>query len=186
MKKNIWTFVVDSFVAEEAYTHCYIGNFLGNDSTTTNGSIQFGHYVAFIDDVFVMKAKTASMPPKKVVIKPIPPLPKVLNNVQFKVNSSDFEAHSFPQLDSAALTLINFPKLQILIKGHTSSEGNAENNQRLSERRAEAVKNYLINKGIAINRLQTKGFGATQPVSVEKTEDNRRLNRRIEFEIIAE
>lgn len=185
-KKNLWTFVVDSFVAEEAYTHCYIGNFLGNDSTATNGSIQFGHYVAFIDDAFVLKAKTASMPPKKVVVKPVPPLPKVLNSVQFKVNSTDFEANAFAQLDSAALTLINFPKLQILIKGHTSREGNADNNQRLSERRAEAVKNYLINKGITANRLETKGFGATQPIAAETTEENRRLNRRIEFEIIAE
>jgi OmpA-OmpF porin, OOP family len=81
------------------------------------------------------------------------------------------------------LTLIRFPKLQILIKGHTSSEGSTENNQRLSEQRAEAVKNYLIQKGIAAERLQTKGFGATQLISDETTEDNRRLNRRIEFEI---
>lgn len=65
----------------------------------------------------------------------------------------------------------------------TSSEGNAENNQRLSERRAEAVKNYLVQKGIAPERLETKGFGATQPVSIETTEENRRLNRRIEFEV---
>jgi OmpA family len=183
---NIWQFIVDSFVADQAYKNCYIGNFFRNDSTVINGSLLFDHYVAYIDDVFVLKAKNALMPPKKVVIKPISPLPKVLNRVQFKVNSTDFEPSSFPQLDSAALTLSNFPKLQILIKGHTSSEGSSEHNQRLSERRAEAVKNYLINKGINANRLQTKGFGSTEPIATETTEENRRLNRRIEFEIIAE
>lgn len=187
---NIWQFVVDSFIADAAYKHCYIGNFFRNDSTTVNGSLLFDHYVAYIDDVFVLKAKNPLMPPKKVTPKPsiakVVSSPKVLNRVQFKVNSTDFEPNSFTQLDSAALTLTRFPELQILIKGHTSSEGNAENNQRLSERRAEAVKNYLVQKGIAAERLQTKGFGASEPISVETTEDNRRLNRRIEFEIIGE
>jgi outer membrane protein OmpA-like peptidoglycan-associated protein len=189
-KNNIWSFVLDSFVADQAYKNFYIGNFFRNDSTAIGGSLTFGHYVAYVDDVFVLKAKSPLMQPKKVVpkvvVKPVLPLPKALNRVQFHVNSTEFESESFSQLDSAVLTLMNFPKLQILIKGHTSSEGNAEHNQRLSERRAEAVKDYLIKKGIAADRLLTKGFGETQPISEEKTEENRRLNRRIEFEITNE
>jgi outer membrane protein OmpA-like peptidoglycan-associated protein len=190
-KNNIWSFVLDSFVADKAYKNLYIGNFFRNDSTAIGGSLTFGHYVAYVDDVFVLKAKNPLMQPKKVVPKPIVakpvlPLPRVLNRVQFRVNSTEFDAESYPQLDSAALTLMRFPKLKILIKGHTSTEGNAENNQKLSERRAEAVKDYLIKKGIAADRLTTKGLGASQPISGENSEENRRMNRRIEFEIMTE
>jgi outer membrane protein OmpA-like peptidoglycan-associated protein len=190
-KNNIWSFVLDSFVADQAYKNLYIGNFFRNDSTTIGGSLTFGHYVAYVDDVFVLKAKNPLMQPKKIapkpiVAKPVLSLPKVLNRVQFRVNSTDFDPESYPQLDSAALTLVRFSKLKILIKGHTSAEGNAENNQRLSERRAEVVKDYLVKKGIAAARLTTKGLGASQPISPENSEENRRLNRRIEFEIMSE
>jgi outer membrane protein OmpA-like peptidoglycan-associated protein len=190
-EKNIWSFVLDSFIADKAYKNVYIGNFFRNDSTAIGGSVTFGHYIAYVDDVFVLKAKNPFMQPKKIVPKPVVanpilPLPKVLNRVQFRINSTDFEPESYAQLDSAALTLTNFPKLKILIKGHTSSEGNADHNQRLSERRAEAVKDYLTKKGIAAYRLTSKGLGASQPISGENSEENRRLNRRIEFEIMSE
>jgi hypothetical protein len=188
-KTQIWELVVDSFVAENSYPYLILGNFFSNKKTATGGSIHFGHYIAFVDDIFVIKASDNKMPPPKPKIvppKPAPPLPKVLNHVQFKHNSTDFEPSSFAQLDSAVLTLQRFPKLTILIKGHTSSEGDAANNQNLSERRAEAVKNYLVAKSIAAERLQTKGFGASQLLNSEKTEADRRVNRRIEFEILTE
>jgi outer membrane protein OmpA-like peptidoglycan-associated protein len=182
--KRFWLRVVDSFVADRPYKNFYIGNFLSRDSTATSGSKTFNHYVAYVDDVFVIKADHKVMPPKKVVVKPSPPIPKVLNRVQFFYNSAEFEPFSYPQLDSAVLTLQQFSALKILIKGHTSTEGNAVHNQQLSEKRAEAVKNYLISKGIAAERLQTKGFGASQPLVAENTEGGKQLNRRIEFEII--
>jgi hypothetical protein len=55
--KNIWSFVLDSFVADQAYKNFYIGNFFRNDSTKLAGSLSFGHYIGFVDDVFVWKAK---------------------------------------------------------------------------------------------------------------------------------
>jgi hypothetical protein len=142
-KTRIWELVVDSFVADKAHPYLILGNFFPNKQTATGGSIHFGHYIAFVDNIFVIKANDSKMPPLKPKIippQPAPPLPKVLNRVQFKHNSTEFEPASFAQLDSAAVTLQRFPKLTIRIKGHTSSEGDAANNQNLSERRAEAVK----------------------------------------------
>ena len=144
----------------------------------------FDHYVAYVDDVFVIKANDNVVPPRKVVVKPAPPMPKVLNFVQFRYNSSEFEPISYLQLDSAVVTLNRFPNLKILITGHTSTEGDVLRNQLLSEQRAEAVKTYLINKGVAAERLQTRGFGSTQPLTTENSEEDRKRNRRIEFEIV--
>ena len=150
-KSRIWLPVKDSFIADRAYENFYIGNFFSFDSTGTSGSRAFDHYVAYVDDVFVIKASDNVVPPRKVVIKPTPPMPKVLNLVQFRYNSTDFELISYPQLDSAVLTLKQFPNLKILITGHTSTEGDAARNQLLSEQRAEAVKTYLISKGVLPN-----------------------------------
>lgn len=108
-------------------------------------------------------------------------MPKILNRVQFRYNSTEFESFSYFQLDSAVLTLKGLPNLKILIVGHTSTEGAADKNQQLSERRAEAVKQYLVGKGIAAERLKTQGFGARQPLTSENSEEDRKRNRRIEF-----
>jgi outer membrane protein OmpA-like peptidoglycan-associated protein len=182
--KRFWLRVVDSFIADKPYQNFYIGNFLSRDSTATSGSKTFNHYVAYVDDVFVIQADNKVMQPKKTVAKPTLPIPKVLNRVQFLYNSAEFEPFSYPQLDSAVLTLKQIPTLKILIRGHTSTEGNAAHNQQLSEKRAEAVKNYLVGKGIAAERLQTKGFGSSEPLAAENTEGDKKLNRRIEFEIM--
>jgi OmpA-OmpF porin, OOP family len=186
-KNRIWMMVVDSFIADKPYKNFYIGNFFGNDSTATSGSKSFGHYLAFIDDVFVIKGTDTKMPPPKPKpVPPPPPLPKILNLVQFEYNSAQILPNSSAQLDSAVLTLQRFPKLKVLIKGHTSGEGNAERNQQLSENRAKAVRDYLVGKGIAAERLQAKGFSATQPLVVENSEEDRKQNRRIEFEVLDE
>jgi outer membrane protein OmpA-like peptidoglycan-associated protein len=188
--KKIWTCVIDSFVADQAYQFCVIGNFQWDNATKSGGSAVFNHYVAFIDDVFVVKANDNSLPkpPQPPITsrtpKPVSPLPMVLNRVQFLYNSAEFEPVSLPELDSMVMILKQFSQIRILIKGYTSSEGATEYNQKLSERRAEAVKNYLILHGIAAQRLQTKGFGETQLLVTDDSEDNKRLNRRIELEIL--
>ena len=74
--------------------------------------------------------------------------------------------------------------MKILVKGHTSSEGNDEYNQKLSENRSKAVVDYLKAKGIAQERLSFKGFGKSQPVNGNDTENSRQMNRRVEFEVI--
>ena len=72
----------------------------------------------------------------------------------------------------------------IVAVGHTDSVGNDAYNQRLSVRRAEAVKAYLVSKGIEANRVYTEGKGEAQPVADNKTKDGRAKNRRVEIEVV--
>lgn len=107
----------------------------------------------------------------------------ILNKVQFKFNSSDLDPTSFAQIDLLALLLKKETNMKILVKGHTSSEGNDEYNNKLSESRAKSVVNYLISKGIQKSRLSYKGFGKSQPIEDNDTENGREKNRRVEFEV---
>lgn len=75
--------------------------------------------------------------------------------------------------------------MKIEVRGHTDGHGSLDYNQRLSENRAKAVVDYLVSKGIDPKRLQYKGFGKTQPVDSNATEEGRANNRRVEFKILA-
>lgn len=84
------------------------------------------------------------------------------------------------------VTILNkYPDTDIAIHGHTDSKGSTNYNQTLSEQRARAVSNYLVNQGIASQRLTTIGFGETQPKSSNDTETGQAQNRRVEFAITA-
>ncbi len=73
------------------------------------------------------------------------------------------------------------PGLKIRIEGHTSNVGNADANMTLSENRANAVKDYLVNKGISADRITVEGFGDTQPISDNKTAAGRKKNTRVDL-----
>ncbi len=108
----------------------------------------------------------------------------VLDKVLFQFNSATLEATSSAQLDKLVAYLQRNPSMKILIKGHTSSEGSEEYNQKLSENRSKSVVDYLISKNIGKERLTFKGFGKSQPIHTNGTEESRQQNRRVEFEII--
>ncbi len=105
--------------------------------------------------------------------------------VNFAFDSSDLTATSKENLDKLAQILINNPDTNINIYGHTDSKGTDEYNQKLSERRANSVKNYLISKGIASSRLFPMGMGEAEPKASNETEAGRAQNRRVEFAITA-
>lgn len=86
-----------------------------------------------------------------------------------------------PALDEVALALKDNPKFRVQVDGHASSEGDDAHNQTLSEARATAVLDYLVTKGIAKDRLVSKGFGSTVPAETNATEAGRVANRRVEF-----
>ena len=108
----------------------------------------------------------------------------ILDKVLFQFNSAVLENTSATQLDKLVAFLQSNTAMKILVKGHTSSEGNDEYNQKLSENRSKAVVDYLKAKGIAQERLSFKGFGKSQPVNGNDTENSRQMNRRVEFEVI--
>ena len=76
------------------------------------------------------------------------------------------------------------PEVRILLAAHTDDIGGANYNIKLSQKRAESVKNYLVKQGIAIDRLESEGFGMNEPLVPNDSEENRAKNRRVEFRIL--
>ncbi|MEZ4887961.1 MAG: OmpA family protein [Chitinophagales bacterium] len=108
----------------------------------------------------------------------------VLKNVFFETNSFDLKPASYTELDKLVDMLNQYNLLHIEIGGHTDSIGTAEYNLELSENRAQSVHSYLIDKGIAADRLSYRGYGKSQPLAGNETETGRAINRRTEFKVI--
>jgi len=92
---------------------------------------------------------------------------------------------SFPLLNQVVQVLNDFPKMRISIEGHTDSVGKEAMNMRLSQARAEAVRDYVVSKGISPERLEAVGYGPTKPVASNKTARGKAQNRRTEFRIVS-
>ena len=107
------------------------------------------------------------------------------NMVNFAFNSAELTSSAKTNLDKLATVLINNPDTNINIYGHTDNKGTAQVNQKISENRANSVKNYLISKGIASSRMITMGRGFSEPIASNDTDAGRAKNRRVEFAITA-
>lgn len=108
-----------------------------------------------------------------------------LNNIFFAFGKTDLKEESFPELNRLISFLDNNKAMQIEISGHTDSIGSDEVNNRLSQGRADVVKNYLTSQGkIPSTRIVTKGYGKTRPVASNDTEEGQQANRRVEFLIL--
>jgi outer membrane protein OmpA-like peptidoglycan-associated protein/opacity protein-like surface antigen len=105
----------------------------------------------------------------------------VLEGVYFSSGSANLTNNSKAVLDKVVRTLLENPKIEVEIRGYTDNTGNYENNIRLSQRRAEAVKIYLMNNRIDAARIRTQGFGPESPIAPNDTREGRAKNRRIEF-----
>jgi len=87
-------------------------------------------------------------------------------------------------MDELAKTIQENPQVQkVSIEGHASNEGQAQYNLALSKARAEAVRAYLVSKGVSADRLSSAGFGASKPIATNDNEEGREKNRRVEFHI---
>ncbi len=104
-----------------------------------------------------------------------------LEGVNFDHDKSTLRPDTVATLDEAAATLKEWGDVQVEVAGHTDSKGSDAYNLKLSARRANAVRNYLIGKGIAADRLTAKGYGESQPVADNSTEEGRFKNRRVEL-----
>jgi hypothetical protein len=107
----------------------------------------------------------------------------ILYGVNFDLNKSSLASESYPVLDHAASILNENPDLKVEIQGYTDNLGSEGYNQRLSESRAAAVKEYLVSKGIEAKRLTTIGMGELNPVAANTTIEGRAKNRRVEFKV---
>jgi len=105
----------------------------------------------------------------------------ILENVLFDFDKSNIKPQFYGLLDDAATVFEKNPSIRVEIEGNTDNIGTAAYNMKLSLKRAEAVMNYLINKGVAKERLSAKGYGFTKPIATNATEEGRALNRRVEL-----
>jgi outer membrane protein OmpA-like peptidoglycan-associated protein len=108
----------------------------------------------------------------------------VLRGINFDFDKSDIKPEFVPVLDEAVDILKKHPNINVIIEGHTCSIGTEKYNQGLSERRAASVCNYLVEKDISKNSLETVGYGEANPIADNHTEESRSMNRRVEFKIL--
>lgn len=107
------------------------------------------------------------------------------NNILFGFDSSDLSADAKRNLDNMIIVFKEYVDTDVEVQGHTDSSGSDSYNQRLSERRANAVANYLKARGIAASRLKVVGYGESTPKYSNDNESGRAQNRRVEFVITA-
>jgi outer membrane protein OmpA-like peptidoglycan-associated protein len=121
---------------------------------------------------------------EKAQTAPAPEKPDFnFTNVQFEFNSGVLKTASFQILDNVAKEMKKDLSAKFVLNGHSSAEGTVEHNMSLSVDRANSVKSYLVNAGINGSNLTIKGFGATQPIKPNTTEEGKELNRRVEIKV---
>jgi outer membrane protein OmpA-like peptidoglycan-associated protein len=103
--------------------------------------------------------------------------------VMFDSGSRNLSPGALSRLDAVAATINRYPDADVLVKGHTDAQGAEDVNMRLSEDRAVMVKNHLVVKGVDAHRIQTLGFGESQPLVTNATPEGRAQNRRVEIEL---
>jgi OOP family OmpA-OmpF porin len=108
-----------------------------------------------------------------------------IQGINFKINSDKLTAGSSKTLDAAVAVLQQYPELRIEISGHTDITGNVDHNRDLSQRRADRVKEYMVKKGVAAERLESKGYGPDKPIATNDTKEGQMANRRVEFTLLS-
>lgn len=175
-KNGAYSFPVDAFLN---YTILAYKDGFENGSFSLNTDTNL---IAVFENDVTLKAEAAEIvkTEKESYIK--------IDNIQFNYNSSDIKPISTITLNTVFETLEQNPNIKVAINAHSDQRGRAIYNLKLSERRAASTKTYLIEKGIATERLISKGYGETQPLNVCNpcNEQQYEENRRVEFVIISE
>lgn len=141
-------------------------------------------YLFYSEQYELSKKEADSVYKKDIYLQPVE-LNAVFtfNNIQFANNVYRLPSAGQIELDKLLQVLIENPSLKVAISGHTDTIGKAEDNLKLSTNRASSIVDYLVSKGIAINRLSFTGYGANQPVADNHTEEGRAKNRRTTFTV---
>jgi OmpA-OmpF porin, OOP family len=135
-------------------------------------------------DIPTLAANAFYKNPFSVDIEFDPPKEFALDNVEFDFGKATLRPSSYPTLDELVEYLQRKEDERVEIGGHTDNIGTAAKNLKLSQERAQSIVNYLISKGIGAERLVAKGYGATDPVAENNSEEGRQRNRRTEVKIL--
>lgn len=210
INKKGWMRVRGVFEAKGTEKFLLIGNFY-SDEETQREKMPTGERGAyyFIDDVNVRIAPAgASLTP--VPKRSVPPAPKriltkntstlevdlpevapmvgttmVLDNIEFEFDKAELKGGSDEELQKLVHMLVDFPHLKVEIQGHTDNQGADDYNLKLSEARAKAVADWLLKEGASKSQITWKGYGESQPIATNETEEGQALNRRVQFVILA-
>ena len=181
--------VVDLDSKQEKYKgNTPAGNFFVSIDLNKNYALQIQKekYLFYSQNINLKEIASQQKPYElEILLEPIASNNKItLNNVFFDFDKNELSAVSFLELDKVVELLQKNPTLKIEIAGHTDNKGDKKYNQTLSQKRAESVVNYLVQKGIALTRLTAKGYGDTMPVAPNDTEENKAKNRRTELKVL--
>jgi OOP family OmpA-OmpF porin len=179
------------FKADQTKSYLLIGNFSDDEHSVvkfpTKSDLRFGYY--YVDEVRLFKVPPILPVPETdsplLYYHPKPGEIVTLGNIYFEYDRSDFMPRAVKQLNDLLAFMERYPTMRIEIRGHTDIMGTAEYNQELSLRRARAVAWFLKKRGIAAERLETFGFGATQPIGSNDNSQGRSLNRRVEIKVLS-
>lgn len=164
-------------------------NILGESSKDENPNAIIAT-LGYVPKRYIPPAAAPAVPPPPPVPPPAPPAPKApavvevappYAEIYFDFDKYNLREEEIPKLDAIAQYLIEHPDIDITIEGHTCYIGTEEYNMALGTHRAEAVKNYLISKGVQQERIKTISYGETMPKYDNSKEETRRFNRRAWF-----
>ena len=180
--------IVDLETGREVYKGVALnGNFFLSIKANRNYAfqIQKEKYLFYSQNINLKEASELRPYELNVLLEPILSNSKViLNNVFFDFDKSELNSASFMELDKVVELLQKNPAIRIEISGHTDDKGDVKYNQALSQKRAESVVNYLVQKGVAKLRLIAKGYGEEQPIISNDTEEHKAMNRRTEMKVL--
>lgn len=148
--------------------------------------VQKDKYLFYSQNINLKEAASQIKPYElEILLEPIVANSKIiLNNIFFAFDKSELQTTSFLELDKVVELMQKNPVIKIEIAGHTDNKGDKKYNQVLSQKRAESVVNYLVQKGISATRLTAKGYGDAVPVVPNDTEENKAKNRRTELKVL--
>lgn len=189
-KPGAWIKLTGQFKAKYPAEHLLIGNFSDDANTVSRAPDGQAHNFAYyyIDDVKLQK-----IPPYLVVPVPEDDLTRqkmekgkkfVLKDIYFEFDRYELMPRSYVELDKLLTILKRYPGMHIEIVGHTDNIGDDAYNNPLSEKRAQAVANFLSANKIAQGRLRVRGEGERKPIDTNETEEGRSRNRRVEFVVL--
>jgi flagellar motor protein MotB len=169
-----------------------VSDSLGNYKLTIPGKKNYGVEIMAKDYLFFLQVVDLTKDTADLIIKRDFALSKVevgakvvLKNIFFETGKATLKSESFTELENVIKFLVDNSTVRLEISGHTDNVGSLKANTKLSQDRAQSVVNYLVSKGIAVSRLEAKGYAFSQPLGTNDTSDGRAQNRRVEFKILS-
>lgn len=193
LDKQQWIKIAGTFTARGDERYLTIGNFKPRQQNTIKKvktdrrekePYKYAYY--YFDEVRVSPVNPPPAATAEYFGKLTPGQAVVLQNIHFAIDQATLLPASLQELDRLYELLARSPQLRIQLEGHTDNTHTPAYNQKLSEDRARAVEQYLVARGIAPARLQTRGYGSSRPVADNNTAAGQQLNRRVEFRILQE